>query len=381
MTQIQINDDGVSVTLRDTEKSARFHALWLLDNDAAARDANNGQRLHSFDALPSATDPALCRISDARTTPDGRVAVTLGAEESILHFDQDWLWAHAYDLHHGPQPGWVAPHIELWGREFSVPLDSFSAVKNNPTALRDWLHAVRMYGVAKLEDGPLRDGALLDIVDLFGYVRQTNYGTLFNVRSEVNPVNLAYTGLGLQAHTDNPYRDPVPSLQILYCLENSASGGESQVVDGFAVAQRLREEDPRAFTLLASHPVRFTYAGSKDVYLTSRKPIIDLTSDGELRAVHFNNRSIAPITDIAYDDMPAFYQAIKSFGALVDSSEFQVNFKLSPGESFLVDNQRVMHGRNGYDGSGTRWLQGCYPERDGLLSTLAILNTTTQNAQ
>ena len=85
---------------------------------------------------------------------------------------------------------------------------------------------------------------MFDIVALFGFVRETNYGRHFEVRTEVNPTNLAYTGLGLQAHTDNPYRDPVPTLQVLSCLENSAKGGENMVVDGFAAALRLRDEDP-----------------------------------------------------------------------------------------------------------------------------------------
>ena len=72
--------------------------------------------------------------------------------------------------------------------------------------------------------GSTRPGALFEVVDLFGYVRETNYGRHFEVRTEVNPTNLAFSSLGLQAHTDNPYRDPVPTLQVLYCLENSAGG-------------------------------------------------------------------------------------------------------------------------------------------------------------
>ena len=146
--------------------------------------------------------------------------------------------------------------------------------------------------------------------------------------------------------------------------------GVSQVVDGFAAAQQLRESNPEDFTLLTRYPVRFTYSGAAGVTLTSRKPIIELRSDGELRAVHFNNRSIAPLTDVPFDEMPAFYNAIKAFSGCIDTPENQVHFKLAPGESFIVDNQRVMHGRNGYDGAGTRWLQGCYPERDGLYSKL-----------
>ena len=50
-----------------------------------------------------------------------------------------------------------------------------------------------------------------------------------------------------------------------------------------------------------------------------------------------------------------------------------VAFRLEPGEGFIVDNTRVLHARKGYSGAGSRWLQGCYPDRDGLLSTLAAL--------
>ena len=88
------------------------------------------------------------------------------------------------------------------------------------TALGEWLAVVRRYGFAVLDGVPTKPGALCEVAELFGYVRETNYGRWFEVRAEVNPNNLAYTNLGLQAHTDNPYRDPVPTLQLLACLEN-----------------------------------------------------------------------------------------------------------------------------------------------------------------
>ena len=73
--------------------------------------------------------------------------------------------------------------------------------------LGDWLAAVRASGVAVLHCLPTKPGYLCDVADLFGFVRETNYGSWFEVRSEINPSNLAYTNFGLQAHTDNPYRD------------------------------------------------------------------------------------------------------------------------------------------------------------------------------
>lgn len=377
MADVIISDDRQMVTMQLGGKARRFHAIWLLDNAPSARDAGNGQRLLSFAELPS--NDADTAIIDASIVDD-TLHLTMGQSNQLVTFSADWLLAHNYDHQPDRDPGWVDDGITLWTNDFSVPEGDFTAIHEDEGALCAWLASVREFGFAKLTGGPIRDGALLDIVDLFGYVRETNYGRLFDVRSEVNPINLAYTGLALQAHTDNPYRDPVPSLQILYCLENSATGGESQVVDGFAAARQLRSADPRAFELLTRYPVRFTYAGAAGVTLTSRKPIIELCSDGELRAVHFNNRSIAPLTDVPYDEMPAFYRAIQAFSARIDAPENQLTFKLAPGESFIVDNQRVMHGRNGYEGEGTRWLQGCYPERDGLYSTLHDLQAKEARA-
>lgn len=273
----------------------------------------------------------------------------------------------------------MAADIETWTGALgeAVPEARFDAVSDDPAARRAWLAAVRRYGFARLTGGPVESGALLEVVRLFGYVRETNYGRWFEVRTEVSPTNLAYTGLGLQAHTDNPYRDPVPTLQVLYCLESSTEGGDSLVVDGFRAAQRLRDEDARGFALLTGHCARFDYGGSRDVHLSARRPMIELSPDGELIAVRFNNRSMAPVTDVPYGDMAAYYAAYRHFAGIIDDPAMAVRFKLAPGDCFIVDNTRVLHGRTGYAGTGSRWLQGCYADKDGLLSTLAVLEAQT----
>src|SRR2546421_220543 len=125
------------------------------------------------------------------------------------------------------------------------------------------------------------------VPQLFGFVRETNYGRLFDVKTVVNPTNLAYTGLGLGAHTDNPYRDPTPTLQLLHCLASSAEGGENTLVDSFRVAQALPGVD---FELLASRPIRFRYADA-ETELESETPVISLDARGDVQAVHYNTRS------------------------------------------------------------------------------------------
>jgi gamma-butyrobetaine dioxygenase len=79
--------------------------------------------------------------------------------------------------------------------------------------------------------------------------------------------------------------------------------------------------------------------------------------------------------------MEAYYAAYRQFAEIIDDPAMEVTFRLSPGESFLVDNTRVLHARKGYSGAGTRWLQGCYADKDGLYSTLAAMQTSQEAAE
>ncbi len=372
----EILDGGGAVRLTWPDGfAARFHAVWLRDNalDPETRAPGNGQRLIAVGDIPRDI-----RIGAAEGGDD--LSVTFTPEGKTVAFPAPWLRAHAYDRRESRVPGWLSETAETWRGGLAVPSADFARLESDREALGGWLEAVRRYGFAKVTGGPVKSGALMRVAGLFGYVRETNYGKWFEVRTEVNPTNLAYTGLGLQAHTDNPYRDPVPTMQILYCLENSAEGGESMVVDGFAAALRLRDEDARGFDLLSRYCARFEYAGSAGVRLTARRPMIELAPDGELIGVRFNNRSTAPIVDVPYEDMAAYYGAYRRWAEIIDDPAMAVSFRLSPGESFLVDNTRVMHARKGYSGAGSRWLQGCYPDRDGLLSTLASIEDGAREA-
>jgi gamma-butyrobetaine dioxygenase len=356
----------------------RFHAIWLRDNalDAETRSPGNGQRLITIQDIPEDVLISSARLEDA--------TVVLGfTDRNVdIRFATDWLINHSYDRSAQPRQCWFSPGIDTWDASLNdaVTVASFTDVRNDMEARYHWLKGLGRYGFAKLEGGPVESGALLDVAELFGYVRETNYGKWFDVRTEVDPVNLAYTGMGLQAHTDNPYRDPVPSMQILYCLKNSAAGGDNTVVDGFRAVERLHEEDTESYVLLAEHCARFSYEGSSGVALHSRRPMIETTPDGEVVTIRFNNRSAATLTDIPYDQMEMYYRAWRRLAEIVDDPAMEVSFKLAPGESFIVDNTRVLHARKGYSGEGVRWLQGCYPDKDGLYSTLAAMEKQREMA-
>ena len=381
MFECKLAEEGRLLALTDgqREETARFHAVWLRDNamDEATRAPGNGQRL-----ITLADIPADLRMTGAALS-DGAIHITFSGDAGTIAFDPHWLMANRYDRQQAArQRGWVGSGISCWDRGLnaSLPTARFADLQQGGAALRDWLGALIRHGFVHMSGGPVEDGALMKVVDLFGYVRETNYGRQFEVRTEINPTNLAYTGLGLQAHTDNPYRDPVPTIQLLYCLESSAAGGDSMVVDGFAAARRLREEKEEWFDLLADHCARFEFAGGADTHLVARRPMIELSPDGELIGVRFNNRSAAPITDVPFDKMPVYYDAYRRFGEIIDDPAMEVSFRLEPGECFLVDNTRVLHARKAYGGTGHRWLQGCYADRDSLLSRHRVLSRQAAGA-
>ncbi|MBG1230888.1 2-trimethylaminoethylphosphonate dioxygenase [Aestuariivirga litoralis] len=376
LSKARVNAAGSELELHWADGAqARFHAMWLRDNalDDKTRSAGNGQRLVTILDIPAAT-----KISAAEIV-GGTLRVTFTPENKSVTFPADWLHNHRYDRKPSDAIAWTSPAITRWtgaDMQANVPRARLSDMQQNRDTLAHWLGAVERYGFAVVEGVPTTSGALCDIVKTFGYVRETNYGRWFEVKAEVNPSNLAYTNLGLQAHTDNPYRDPVPTLQILSCLENTVDGGESTVVDAFAVVAALQAENPKAVELLSGFPARYEYAGSNGVRLRAKRPMIELGPDGELLAIRFNNRSAAPTEDVPFEAMASWYEAYRRLAELIEDKRFEVSFKLAPGEAFIVDNTRILHARTAFSGHGSRWLQGCYADKDGLLSTLASLVET-----
>ncbi|MFH5241267.1 TauD/TfdA family dioxygenase [Antrihabitans spumae] len=253
-----------------------------------------------------------------------------------------------------------------------IPEADWASYQRDAGAKAAALDAVVRKGFVVLRGVETTERRVLDVATSFGFVRDTNYGELFDVRIEANPVNLAFTGLPITPHTDNPYRDPVPTLQILHCLRNATAGGDSGFVDAFKAAAVLRAENPAAFDMLSRTEVTFTFA-SDDAELSATRPMIGLDPYGRIREVRFNNRSMQPVR-LRSTDAVRFYDAYRAFAEVVNRPELQIVLRMQPGDCVIFDNVRLLHARTGFEGeAGERHLQGCYADLDGLESTLAIL--------
>ena len=105
------------------------------------------------------------------------------------------------------------------------------------------------YGFVIFKNVPTKNNFIVNFANSIGSVRRTNFGEFFNVKSKPNPNDLAYTSLPLAPHTDNPYRNPVPCIQILHCIENEVTGGLSTLVDGYTVSEKLKKDFPEYFKI------------------------------------------------------------------------------------------------------------------------------------
>ena len=228
------------------------------------------------------------------------------------------------------------------------------------------------YGFVIFKKVPTKNNFIVHFANSIGSIRRTNFGEFFNVKSKPNPNDLAYTSLPLAPHTDNPYRNPVPCIQILHCIENKVSGGLSTLVDGFTVTEQLKKDFPDYYKILTKIKVRFQFI-DQSVVLEDWAEMIQLSKSGEFNQVRFSPRlDFVPLMD--KEKLDLFYSARKKISELYNSDNYRIEFKLQPGDLLMMDNYRLLHGRTNYDvNEGNRFLQGCYIDYDSTEGKLKYL--------
>jgi gamma-butyrobetaine dioxygenase len=358
-----------------SQSIGRLPAAMLRDNCPCpeCRDPLSGQRLISITDL--APQLSVTAIPDK----SGGLRITFGPDGHQAVFSPEWL---ARLTAPPAMPGRDEAARQLW-RAADFPAGPHSATwadydSSDATRLH-CLSRLLATGFMLLRGVPPRAGAVLTVADSFGYVRETNYGRLFDVRVERNAANLAFTSRPIGPHTDNPYRDPAPTVQLLHCLVNAADGGESGLLDGYTAAATLRAEYPAAFHCLTTTPVTFRYADA-GAELSATRPIIGLTATGLISEIRYNSRSLQPPVPAsgaseatAAAQLTEFYRAYRTFAMILLRPELTLRFSLEPGDCLVFDNTRLMHSRTGFTATGQRHLQGCYADLDGIESTVAVL--------
>jgi gamma-butyrobetaine dioxygenase len=369
IVSVEHDDRRVTLVWSDGLRS-RFHAFWLRDNCAcpACRHPQALERTHMF------VDHAAPAITSARVDDDQVLEMHFqaGEESHVSRYTRGWLRNHDH-AEATTRARRFAPRLWDASVASSLPTVQYADYTHTNDGLRQWIEAIKTYGIVLLRGVPQEPGRLLEVARRIGPVRASNFGEYYDVVSMPNPNASAYTAMGLELHTDLANWRTPPDVQLLSCVKSSVKGGESVFADGFRVAETLRAEDPAAFELLSRHPIEFRFHDDA-CDIRSSSLAIELDHDGSFKRVRFNNwlRAALPVPEELVEPM---YAALGKMWRMLRDPKHRLNLRLEPGDLIAYNNNRVMHGRAPFDpNSGERHLQGCYLNQEDVDSTLRLLD-------
>lgn len=371
MSTVSLLERGLELPLGN--ETAYFNYFWLRDNCSTSWDESTQERV--FDILEEPDD---LKAASAQVNGENLDVVWHDGHQSS--YALSWLQRWHTGENHGDiavrtRKPWYSDHYEQMARF------QYSDVINKPACVADWTEAMLDEGVALIQGMPNSNEGLQSLCELIGHVRPSFSGYAFDVQSKANPENLAYTSKALELHTDLPPEELAPGIQFLHCRVNDAEGGDSLFVDATAVANALKEKHPRYFELLTTYKVPFRYTTNhQDV--RAKQYVIELDpNNGEVSGVNFSQH-LSDVFDLSQREMDEFYPAFRTFGHMMLDPQYLMRFRLNAGECIVFDNHRIAHGRASFqEGSGARYLRGCYIDRGELRSKYRVLRSQHPKAE
>ena len=216
------------------------------------------------------------------------------------------------------------------------------------------------YGFCLITNCKPNKNSVKKIANKIGYIRQSIFGGLWSFEANNKMSDSAYSKSELRPHTDSTYSNDAPGLQLLLCCEYNAKGGESILVDGFKIAEKIKKKNKKFFKILSSIEVPGNYVGD-GVFLQAQRPIFRLDKKDRIIQVSFNNYDRAPFR-LDEKKTLEFYNALRKFDLMANDKKSQWRRVLKPGELLIINNWRVLHGRSKFKGS--RKMSGCYINKE-----------------
>lgn len=318
------------------------------------------------------TLPNLARdlsVSECSVNASGAVAVTWLPDAHRSCYAPAWLRRHCLE------PASRARRLHkpaTWGCELldRLPRVSFQGFANDPERRYDAYAAIREIGLVHIIEGPTEPGTVERLARIIGPLEETNFGKVFDLKSDPNAKAIGATRHPAPLHTDDPYRNMPTGIKVLHCIRDSDPGtGYSLFADGFHLAKQLEQSSPKVYELLCSVPITF-HRRYQDAIITAVARVFSFDHAGRISGFRFQDRSMAPL-DLAGEEVDEMLDAIIALMSLIEEPRHQLKLRLQPGEAVIFDNHRLLHGRTGF--SGPRHLQLCSVNRDTFISELRVL--------
>ncbi len=361
---ISIRNGGLNISWSNGSQRF-FSAFWLRDHcdDTASQDPNTRQRL--VDTFSIAPDIALQNAElnepfhriDLHWSDDTHNTVSVAQLQRAAFSERESSTStHSY---------WSAENsLE------SLPEIAYQDVLAGEQGALNWLELIERYGFAIVTGTEASEQGAEALGARISTPQRTIFGTYWPLSAELSEhEDSAYSTQTLLPHTDGTYYHNAAGLQMFNCLEFDGTGGESVLVDGFAIAAEMKEQCPEHFETLCTVSVPGQYL-EPGVHLYAERPVIRLNRHGELQQVSFNNYDRAPM-HMDENTLAAFYAAYAEFNRRSIDEANWLKIPLRAGMALIFDNWRCMHGRMAY--SGKRTFYGCYHNRADYESRLRTL--------
>ena len=349
---IKILPDKINI-LFSNNKEDNFLNIWLRDH---ARDEDSwDHRSNQRKIYTAKLDPKL-HIKKAILKDNGKSVDILWSDlKKPINYTSNFF------LENSNKSQKINNNIKIWDKK-DIGENIYTDFQNTITneGFKEFLEKLYKFGFVVIQNCKTEMSSVEKIANKIGYVRESIFGGLWSFESNNDMADSAYTQDELRPHTDSTYSNDAPGLQLLLCCHYEATGGESIMVDGFKIAEKIYKENRDLYTLLSEIEVTGQYIGD-GVFLEAKRPIFKLNSNKELVQVSFNNYDRAAFR---MDDEKTlkFYDAIREFDLIANNREYQWRHILKPGELLIFNNWRILHGRGSF--KGDRKMSGCYINKE-----------------
>lgn len=345
------------------KRECSFLNIWLRDH---ARDKDSwDKRSNQRKIFTAKLDPNLY-IKNAKIRKDGKSIDILWSDENkIINYSSKFFIKNL--INHKSKKS----SFKLWTKN-KVIKDKFIDFEEAVTdkGFKLFLNKLYQKGFVVVKNCKNNMSSVDKIAKKIGYVRNSIFGGLWSFESDKNMADSAYTQEELRPHTDSTYSNDAPGLQLLLCCKYKATGGESILVDGFKIAEKIKKEKKDLYNILTSFEVTGQYIGD-GVFLEAKRPVLKLNKENNLIQVSFNNYDRA-IFNENNKKTKKFYDAIREFDLIANNKDYQWRHILKPGELLIFNNWRVLHGRGSF--KGNRKIFGCYINKEDFDSCCRVNN-------
>jgi len=225
------------------------------------------------------TEPVLPAVETVEVV-DGRLEVEWNGGHRSVYGRPQWDKIRTT----ASRGSWTA---RLWNSTYEIERHDHDQCIDDPVTRRRMFEALRRDGAVVVTGSLTEPGSVISLLQALGItLRDSSLGLIFDVKLDPAGYNIAFTAEEVPPHNDNAQYTHPPSGQVLAMLVNEAHGGNSVVVDGWSVLDKLNSRRPDAVDVLSRVEVGFRqYSTDADAF--TRAPLV--VRDRAGRFVHLRS--------------------------------------------------------------------------------------------